>query len=305
MEICGSPSEAPIGNPPVAGIGKIGFFNTSTHAVVENTIPTTTGQPDGMTYDAAPNVVLFAEDNAPIIGSFTATTSGTVTITEHVSNSNANPPSPHLLALDSAGNVWYSEQGSDLIGEYNPTNQTTRHFSAAGNLCPTAGVTPTPCTNTFIDGIAIDGNGTVWFDETQMAQIGSLDPSTGAITLFSLNSHSGPGDGLAVDSHNNVWVSMLFAKQLGELPAGSAPTPTPSISPGSPSPTVTTTTTVTPTPTGTPTPVLQSGPVNRLWYFAEGQIGGGFTEYLSMDNPTPNACAVAITYLYTPARDRK
>jgi len=291
---------APVGNPPVAGIGKIGFFNTSTHTVVENTIPTTTGQPDGMTYDSAHNVIWFAEDNAPLIGSFTATANGTVTITEHVSNSNANPPSPHMIVLDGAGNVWYSEQGSDLIGEYNPNNGTSRHFSAAGSICPTPGVTPTPCTNTFIDGIAVDSNGIVWFDETQTAQLGSLDPSTGAITLFPLISGVGPGDGLAVDSHNNVWVSMLFGKQIGELASGSVPTPTPSASPGSPSPTITTT--VTPTPTGTPPPNLQPGPVNRLWYFAEGRVGGGFTEYLSMDNPTPDACAVNITYLYTPDR---
>ena len=288
---------APVGSPPVAGVGKIGFFNTSTHAVVENAIPTSTGQPDGMTYDAANNVVWFAEDNSPHIGSFTVTTTGTVTITEHVSNSNANPPNPHMVALDSAGNVWYSEQGSDQIGEYNPNNGTTKHFSAAGSICPTPGVTPTPCTNTYIDAIAIDSNGTVWFDETQTAQLGSLNPSTSAITLFPLTSHGGPGDGLAVDSQNNVWVSMLFTKQLGELPAGTLPTPTPSSSP-----TTTVTTTVSPTPTGTPPPTMQPGPVNKLWYFAEGRVGGGFTEYLSMGNPTSNACAVNITYLYTPDR---
>jgi streptogramin lyase len=289
---------APVGTPPVAGVGKIGFFNTTTHAVVENSVPTATGQPDGMTYDTAHNVIWFAEDNAPIIGSFTVTTNGTVTITEHVSNANANPPNPHMIALDSTGNVWYSEQGSDLIGEYNPTSGTSKHYSAAGSLCPTPGVTPTPCTNTYIDGIAIDSTGKVWLDETQTAQLGSLNPSTGAITLFPLISGGGPGDGLAVDSHNNVWVSMLFARQLGELPSGSLPTPTPSVGSGSPSPT----TTVTPTPTGTPPPSLQPGPVSKQWYFAEGRVGGGFTEYLSMDNPTPNACTVKVTYLYTPDR---
>lgn len=282
---------APVNSvPPIpAGIGKIGFFNTTTQAVVENLVPTATGQPDGMTYDAAHNVIWFAEDNAPKIGSFTVTTTGTVTITEHTSNSNPGAPSPHMLAIGAAGNVWYSEQGSDLIGQYNPTNGITKHFSVAGNICPTPGVTPTPCQDTYIDGIAIDGNGTIWFDETQTAQIGSLNPTTGGINLFPLSANTGPGDGLSIDSHHNVWVSMLYSKQLGELPAGTLPAPT-----------ATTTTIVTPSPTGTPLPTLQPGPVNKTWYFAEGRVGGGFNEYLSMDNPTSNACAVNITYLYTP-----
>ena len=66
--------------------------------------------------------------------------------------------------------------------------------------------------------------------------------------------------------------------------------------------TTTTTPVVTPSPTGTPLPTLKSGPVNKTWYFAEGRVGAGFTEYLSMDNPTSNACTVDIIYLYTPDR---
>ncbi|HLX58754.1 MAG TPA: hypothetical protein VKR83_17175, partial [Ktedonobacteraceae bacterium] len=55
------------------------------------------------------------------------------------------------------------------------------------------------------------------------------------------------------------------------------------------------------TATSTPTPPpLQTGPVSKSWYFAEGRVGGGFNEYLSMDNPTANDCSVAIEYLYTP-----
>ncbi len=243
-----------------------------------------------MTYDAVHNVIWFAEDNAPKIGSFTVTTTGTVTITEHTSNSNPGAPNPHMLAIGVAGNIWYSEQGSDLIGQYNTTNGITKQFSVASNICPTPGAAPTttPCQNTYIDGIAIDGNGTVWFDETQTAQIGSLNPITGVVNLFPLEAGTGPGDGLSIDPLHNIWVSMSFSNQLGELPAGTLPMPT------------ATSTTASPTTTGTPPPPLQPGPVNKTWYFAEGRVGGGFNEYLSMDNPTTNACAVNITYLYTP-----
>ncbi|HVB73130.1 MAG TPA: hypothetical protein VNE38_06190, partial [Ktedonobacteraceae bacterium] len=263
------------------GTGKIGFFNTGTHAVVETAVTTTTGQPDGMTYSSATNTVWFAEDTAPKIGSFTATTNGIIPtpIAEHTSNANINPPNPHLVTLDKSGNVWYSEQGSDMVGEMNPTTFTTTQFSAAGSICPTPGVTPTPCTNTYIDGISSDSNGTIWFDETQTKVLGSLNPANGAVTLYPLP--QAPGDGLTVDPQNNVWVSMQFSQVLGELPAGSAPTPTPGTSP-------------------TTTPTLLTGPVYKTWYFAEGRVGGGFNEYLSLDNPTTNACQVTITYLYTP-----
>lgn len=52
-----------------------------------------------------------------------------------------------------------------------------------------------------------------------------------------------------------------------------------------------------PKATSTSTP-LQVGPVNTAWYFAEGRVGKSFREYLTIGNPTPNACAVNIQYNY-------
>ncbi len=59
---------------------------------------------------------------------------------------------------------------------------------------------------------------------------------------------------------------------------------------------------VPPSPGPSPTPTLPpvSGPVNKLWYFAEGRVGGGFKEFLTLGNPTNNACQVNITYLASP-----
>src|SRR6266567_1037902 len=47
-----------------------------------------------------------------------------------------------------------------------------------------------------------------------------------------------------------------------------------------------------PSPTPTPPPNMQPGPVFKTWYFAEGRAGAGFKEWLSLDNPTSNACQV-------------
>ena len=60
----------------------------------------------------------------------------------------------------------------------------------------------------------------------------------------------------------------------------------------------------TPLPSPSPTPPLSpaTGPVNKLWYFAEGRVGAGFTEFLTLGNPTNNDCQVNIQYLYSPDR---
>jgi len=66
----------------------------------------------------------------------------------------------------------------------------------------------------------------------------------------------------------------------------------------SPATTATSTPSPTPTPTGTSLPNLPPGPVHPTWYFAEGKVGQGFTEYLTIQNPDPaNACNITIQYL--------
>jgi hypothetical protein len=43
---------------------------------------------------------------------------------------------------------------------------------------------------------------------------------------------------------------------------------------------------------------LLPGPISSTWYFAEGKVGQGFTEWLTIQNPDPvNACTVNIQYL--------
>ena len=52
-----------------------------------------------------------------------------------------------------------------------------------------------------------------------------------------------------------------------------------------------------PPPTGTPGPAAK-GPVSKSWYFAEGKVGAGFSQYLTLQNPDPTTdCSVSIQYL--------
>src|SRR2546429_1001783 len=59
------------------------------------------------------------------------------------------------------------------------------------------------------------------------------------------------------------------------------PTPTPT---DTSTPTATSTSTSTPTPTPTPPPPSGIGPTSLQWYFAEGKVGQGFTQFLTIQN---------------------
>lgn len=56
----------------------------------------------------------------------------------------------------------------------------------------------------------------------------------------------------------------------------------------------------TPSPGPTPPAHPASGPVSKLWYFAEGRAGAGFKEFLTLGNPTSTNCQVNIQYLLQP-----
>jgi endoglucanase len=53
-------------------------------------------------------------------------------------------------------------------------------------------------------------------------------------------------------------------------------------------------------PSPTPPPTPATGPVSKLWYFAEGRVGAGFKEFLTLSNPTHTSCKVNIRYLTQP-----
>jgi streptogramin lyase len=267
--------------------GKIGFFNPSTHTFVETAIPTASSSPYGITI--APNGdIWFAENAQPKIGSFTPIANGTISIAEHVIETVANPPTAHLITSDSLGNIWYSEGFANQVGKYVPSSNTHTDFNVSNNTCPVPG-TPLPNCSVHISGISIDGTGMVWFTDSLNARVGFVNPANGVSTWVTLsNPNAHPHDGLAVDGSNNAWFTEQNGFKVGDVPAGSLSGGTPT---ASPSPSV--------SPTGTPS--LPPGPVNKTWYFAEGRVGAGFQEYLTLGNPDPaNSCQVNIQYLYTP-----
>jgi len=114
-----------------------------------------------------------------------------------------------------------------------------------------------------------------YFDAHMIGWVGWSWVSVGSICKYPqlISDYSG------TPSANTGILIYQYLRAYASVPA---PIPTPSPSP-------------TPSPTPPPTPV--TGPVNKVWYFAEGRAGAGFKEYLTLGNPTTTACQVSIQYL--------
>ena len=116
-----------------------------------------------------------------------------------------------------------------------------------------------------------------YFDAHQMSWIGWAWFSTGSACGYPqvITDYSGtPAASMGILEYDQL---LTYANQ--PIPS---PTPGPS-----------------PSPSPTPLPGL-GGPVSSVWYFPEGRAGGGFKEWLTLENPTSAYCTVTIAYLAQP-----
>jgi streptogramin lyase len=271
---------------------QIGVFIPSSATFKEYQVPSKNSLPYAITGpDPNTQSIWFTENSASVhrIGRLTPMQNGSIStsgIQEYLTNTTGGNITPHMITYDNAGNIWWSEGFDGKIGRLvisqaaNDTSNGVTEYQVPPPACPSG----SNC-GSHISGIAVDGNGQVWFDDSLSSRYGSFNPTTGQFSVYvigSVTSNDHPYDGLAVDGSNNIWFTDEFGNTLNEALQGSTnggPTPTPSTSP-------------------TPAPV--SGPVSKQWYFAEGRAGKGFTEYLTIGNPTATTCQASIEYLYTP-----
>ncbi|HTK07831.1 MAG TPA: hypothetical protein VL485_11725 [Ktedonobacteraceae bacterium] len=270
---------------------KIGELNTSTGAVTETATPYP--KPYGITGpDPNSGAIWFTENDSatPGVGSFIPPATGALPASSinnyHMLSPVANSTTPHLIAYDARGHIWVSGGFDNRL--YQLTIASLQNGTSNGIQYFT-----TPATGAVhISGVAVDGNGTVWATDSSGEQVVSL--SNGKFTTYQMatgGTDPHPHDGIGVSPTGNVFFTEEFANKIGKIaqtgvPAlpgsvapviGSNPTPPPSnVSPGS-----------------------INAPVSKTWYFAEGRVGKGFREYLTLENPGATACAVSLKYLYS------
>ncbi len=262
---------------------RIGEFSHG--QITETATPTVGSKPYGITGpDPSTGQMWFTENSTQVaqIAGFIPPTSGALTtgnIKEYRTINPGNNTTPHLITYDYKGDVWWTEGTNSRIGRLIISQAQPGASNGVAEY-------PTPCNSggcpngSHISGIAVDGGGTVWLDDSLANRIYSFNTNTDTYSApIQLSSGSHPHDGLAIDNNNTVYVSEEFAGKFDAIAQTGVPTP----------------------PTGgggTKTPT-SANPVSNTWNFAEGRVGKGFREYLTIDNPGKTACVVNVTYLYT------
>lgn len=206
-------------------VSSIGEFDPTTHTHQDFATPTANTNPYGITANdpVNGNLIWFTENNSSVarIAVLDTTTNAISEYPIRASLQNISL-TPHMIALDAQGNLWWTEGWVRAIGMLNPSLATSGQCGATSGNC--VGVTEyslpasnSSCGGSHVSGMAIQGGGTlIWLDDSLSAQVGSYSPSTG---LFALNniSCSHPHDGLNMGLGSTVWWDEEFANALGRL----------------------------------------------------------------------------------------
>jgi virginiamycin B lyase len=166
---------------------------------------------------------------------------------------NVNEPvgysSPLFVAVDKNGDVWFTQPGTDAIGEFDPQSQNWNQwllakgskpydliFDSSGNLWFTEygsnkigffnpradrlveNATPIPQSNPY--GLTIDPAGTIWFTQNALGvdQIGSFTPtSSGVVKIAEHDAGAIRPHLIASDRQGNIWYSGGFGGDIGEF----------------------------------------------------------------------------------------
>lgn len=279
---------------------QIGEFDPTTQTFTETATPTPNSKPYGITRpEPTSGKMWFTENNSATaqIASFTPPAAGSLAtsgISEYKTKNGGIGSTPHLISYDAQGDIWWTEGPDGYIGEL-VISQAQPGTSQGVNEIGTPANTCVGNTGEHISGIGIDGAGNVWFDDSLGDRIDDYTPGQGFGTAICLPANAHPHDGLGIDDSNSVFISEEFAQKFGKIAQPGISNPPPGIAPPSSTPTPT----PSPSPSPTPPPISSSAPVSKLWYFAEGRVGKGFEEFLTIDNPSTTGCAVDIQYSYT------
>jgi virginiamycin B lyase len=111
---------------------------------------------------------------------------------------------PHF---DPAGNVWYTDRSvPNRIGRVDPRTGEFKDF-----MMPDATADP--------HGLTVDTKGHVFWAETRGFHLGRLDPATGSMTRYPMDStgqHKGAGHTPVIDAKDNVWFTVIRGDMIGK-----------------------------------------------------------------------------------------
>lgn len=142
---------------------------------------------------------------------------------------------PFKIAVDKNGIVWFTEQGNNALGRFDPKTTKFSEYklpSAKGADTARWGFSETDrkaFTGGFsvssigsLAGITIDSRGDIWFAELLGNKIGRFSPAKEEFSEYSIpTTDSGPYN-IAIDSKGDVWFTERNANKIGKFSAAAS-----------------------------------------------------------------------------------
>ena len=194
-------------------------------------------QPAGLAVDGSGNLFVADSQNNLIrkISGGTVTTFAGSGALGHANGAGTGAAfgNPVGIAVDASGNVFVSEEGSDVISKITTAGVVTVFAGTVGTIGHADG-TGTGATFNHPEGLAIDSSGNLYVADTGNNSIRKITPSGVVTTLAGSGSPTVYGDtdgtgsaalfqapvGVAVDSALNVYVADSFNNTIRRITAG-------------------------------------------------------------------------------------
>ncbi len=167
------------------GLNRLAVFDPRTRTFRQVTPPQ--GRSGIMGVEVAPNdTIWFAEQYANYIGHYLPTTGQyqiyslpilTIPDPSNAGKTLSLPSAPNDLALDSHGNVWFTELNADALGKLDTHTGQVQQYPLSTRRSVQA-----------LDpyGITVDPQGMIWFTEASNNHLGRLDPASGDMRSFTM-----------------------------------------------------------------------------------------------------------------------
>jgi len=99
--------------------------------------------------------------------------------------------SPAFVAVDTIGNVWFTQPTTDAIGKFDPVTLTWSQWKTGANTSPF--------------DLVFDKNGNLWFTLYLSNQIGFMNPKTLRIVLNGVPTPTSFPYGITIDPKGTIW----------------------------------------------------------------------------------------------------
>jgi streptogramin lyase len=110
---------------------------------------------------------------------------------------------PSDVAIDNAGNAWFTAPFDNSVNRLNPATGAVESFPVPDGLSPRQ--------------ITIATDGQIWFTSRFVPQgVGRLDPTSGVVTTFPTPSNPGP-EGIAASPDGTIWFTQTTKGNIASI----------------------------------------------------------------------------------------